>query len=75
MKVMTEIGLVDCTPAVGADPSIFKCHVCGAECPIAPQLPARAVCEEHCPDHDYQHQGSDGKRCVHCFAEEPLDWK
>jgi hypothetical protein len=74
VKIMTEAGLMDCVPI---DPSgdQFKCHVCGAECPIAPQMPDRAVCAAHCEDHDYQRQGSDGKRCVHCFAEEPLDWK
>lgn len=70
---MTEIGLVDCVP-VDPNGDNFKCRVCGVECPIAPQLPERPVCEEHCEDHHFEHMGSDGTRCVHCFAPCPIDW-
>jgi hypothetical protein len=33
----------------------FSCRVCGVICPVAPDPPGRAVCEDHCPDHDYQY--------------------
>ena len=33
----------------------FTCRVCGQECEVAPDPPERAVCHEHCPEHDYQH--------------------
>lgn len=73
MRIMTEIGLMDCVPAVeGSD--IFKCRVCDAECTIAPQLPERAVCQEHCEDHQYKYERGEGHRCIHCFASPPSDW-
>lgn len=71
---MTQVGLINCVP-VDQNGDNFKCRVCGVECPIAPQLPELPVCEKHCPDHEYRHEGSEGKRCIHCFAEEPWDWK
>ena len=69
-KVMTEVGLMDC---VRVDGTAFKCHVCGVECPIAPQLPAKPVCAEHCEDHQYEYVRGEGHRCVSCFAEPPAD--
>ena len=52
----------------------FHCHKCGAETTIAPDPPGKAVCEACCKDHDYQYEGSDGHRCVHCYAHRPSDW-
>jgi hypothetical protein len=53
----------------------FKCKVCGIECPIAPDLPDRAVCEEHCEDHDYEYiRGERRHACKHCDKERPYDW-
>lgn len=74
MKVMTEVGPIDCTLAVGADPDLFKCFVCGAACDIKP-VDNDAFCEAHCPDHIYESFASDGKRCRTCFAPMPDDWK
>ena len=31
----------------------FHCGKCGKECDSAPEPPARAICEEHCEDHEY----------------------
>jgi prolyl-tRNA editing enzyme YbaK/EbsC (Cys-tRNA(Pro) deacylase) len=56
-----------------ADPD-FACHVCGAQCAIAPEPPAKTVCQEHCEDHEYVYIASEGKRCIHCHAEPPDDW-
>jgi hypothetical protein len=53
----------------------FSCRVCGAMCPIAPEPPARAVCEAHCEDHDYRYERDvQGHRCIHCDAPRPEDW-
>lgn len=53
----------------------FTCSKCGKECSVAPELPARAVCEKCCGDHDYQYErGECGWFCVHCFKEAPYDW-
>lgn len=71
MKIMTEVGLMDCVTVSG---SVFECRVCGAQCAIAPQLPERPVCPEHCEDHDYRYERGEGHRCIHCFAEPPRDW-
>ncbi len=62
-----------------AEPKIetidFSCRVCGAPCPIAPRPPERAVCEEHCPDHDYQYDPwRRAKVCVVCDAQAPDDY-
>lgn len=54
----------------------FSCRVCGVQCAIAPDPPARAVCPEHCEDHDYIHDSSRAaKFCQHCDQEEPEDWR
>ena len=48
----------------------FTCRVCGKECPCAPQPPDRAVCEEHCEAHEYEHDPSRrGWFCRHCDKE------
>jgi hypothetical protein len=73
MKIMTPIGAIPCT-LVDPASDLFKCRVCGTECAIAPQLPERAVCPEHCEDHQYKYERGDGHRCIHCFAEPPSDW-
>jgi hypothetical protein len=45
----------------------FSCRVCGKECDVAPDPPARAVCEEHCEDHEYEYdKWRRGKFCKHC---------
>ena len=31
----------------------YSCKVCGVQCDLAPDPPARAVCEQHCEDHEY----------------------
>ena len=71
--VMTAVGPIPCVPVgqVGAD--LFKCRVCGVDCPIAP-AGGQAVCADHCEDHEYVYEGSDGHRCKHCFAFRPEDW-
>lgn len=51
----------------------FACKVCGIACAIAPADGSGAVCEEHCPDHQYDWAGSEGFRCVHCFRLPPED--
>jgi len=53
----------------------FTCKVCGKECPIAPEPPERAVCEEHCEDHDFQYDRHFREhRCIHCDMPAPYDW-
>lgn len=54
----------------------FSCRVCGIECDSAPADPlARAVCVEHCEDHDYVYdRHRQGKYCLHCDQEQPHDW-
>jgi endogenous inhibitor of DNA gyrase (YacG/DUF329 family) len=71
MKIMTEVGLMDCVTVGGKE---FECRVCGVQCDIAPQLPERPVCSEHCEDHDYRYERGEGHRCIHCFAAPPQDW-
>ena len=45
----------------------FHCYSCGAETTLAPDPPARAVCEECCEDHDYQYlAGERNHVCIHC---------
>lgn len=39
------------------NPVHFQCRVCGVECPVAPDPPATAVCEEHCEFHEYDPYG------------------
>lgn len=53
----------------------FSCRVCGKECPIAPDPPGRAVCEEHCEDHDYEYDPMRRDRfCKHCDKQVPYDF-
>ena len=62
-------------PTVAPELIDFTCGVCGVECSIAPDPPARAVCPEHCEDHDYIHVPSlAGKYCQHCDHKQPEDW-
>jgi hypothetical protein len=59
-----------------AQPIDFSCGVCGVECAIAPDPPARAVCPKHCEDHNYVHDSSRaGKFCEYCDQEQPEDWR
>lgn len=53
----------------------FSCRVCGVQCTVAPDPPARAVCPEHCEDHDYEYvKGEGGHFCKHCGEQAPEDW-
>ena len=53
----------------------FHCRVCGKETDIAPDPPERAVCAEHCEDHEYQYDQVDrGWFCIHCNHRRPDDW-
>lgn len=45
----------------------FHCHACGVEVDLAPDPPARAVCENCCPDHDYVYEPSERAHlCQYC---------
>lgn len=56
-------------------PIDFTCHKCGAETPIAPDPPARAVCPDCCEDHRYEYDPwRRGKFCVDCDAPVPDDY-
>lgn len=53
----------------------FSCRVCGIQCDIAPDPPDRAVCPEHCEDHDYRYNRDDrGHFCIHCGQPAPPDY-
>ncbi len=53
----------------------FTCRVCGCQCAIAPDPPERAVCPDHCEDHDYVYDPRRRSRfCSICDAEVPADW-
>lgn len=53
----------------------FSCRVCGVQCDITPDPPARAVCPEHCEDHEYVYIAGERRHaCNHCGQEPPLDW-
>jgi hypothetical protein len=53
----------------------FSCRICGVQCAVAPEPPARAVCPEHCEDHDYKYERDvQEHRCIHCDAPRPEDW-
>jgi hypothetical protein len=53
----------------------FTCSVCGAICNIAPDPPGRAVCQDHCEDHEYEYDRSVGWHvCKHCDKAAPYDW-
>lgn len=61
-------------PHVPESKTDFACRVCGVECPISPADGSGAVCEAHCPDHQFVYQGAgDGHRCRVCFAYPPYD--
>jgi hypothetical protein len=52
----------------------FHCHVCGCDCPTCPPPPGKAVCEEHCEDHDYEYDRDErGHHCRHCFKIQPYE--
>lgn len=54
----------------------FSCRVCGKQCDSAPAPPERAVCPEHCPDHEYIHERGERRYyCTHCGQEPPYDWR
>lgn len=56
-------------------PIDFHCGKCGKKCPVAPDPPVKAVCEDCCEDHDYKYESFSRKReCVHCGKEMPHDW-
>jgi hypothetical protein len=53
----------------------FSCRVCGVQCDTAPDPPDRAVCPEHCEDHEYEYVRSErGHFCKHCNQPRPEDW-
>jgi len=52
----------------------FTCRVCGKECDIAPYPPERAVCEDHCEDHQFANHGHSWPTCKHCGAWAPMDY-
>jgi hypothetical protein len=50
-----------------AEQEFFACRVCGVACAIAPVPPGRAVCEDHCEDHEYDYDPHRrDKFCRHC---------
>lgn len=52
----------------------FTCKFCGKQCPIAPDLPERAVCEDHCEDHNFEYDPHRrGKFCIHCDKEQEYE--
>ena len=54
------------------EPIDFSCRVCGVQCAIAPDPPGRAVCEDHCEDHEYIYcKDERGWFCTHCWKEQP----
>lgn len=61
-------------PSLESGEPDFKCHVCGKDCDVAPDPPGKAVCQDHCEDHDYKYErGECGFFCVHCFKKAPDD--
>ena len=53
----------------------FTCRVCGKLCDVAPNPPDRAVCPEHCDDHDYIYYREERTHyCKNCGQEPPADW-
>lgn len=54
---------------------LFSCKVCGRSCDTAPDLPDRAVCPEHCEDHEWFYERGERRHlCTHCGQERPEDW-
>jgi len=55
-------------------PDEFRCFMCGVECATKPD-DGLAVCEEHCPDHDYVYDPDERRKsCHYCNKPIPLDW-
>lgn len=53
----------------------YSCRKCGKQCDSAPYPPARAICEDCCPDHDYRYEREERKhRCVNCGREPDPDF-
>jgi hypothetical protein len=46
-------------PQEEAEKIDFSCRVCGIQCAIAPDPPERAVCPDHCEDHNYVYSRED----------------
>lgn len=58
-----------------ADSIDFTCRVCGKLCNCAPDPPDRAVCEDHCPDHEYEYdRGECDRFCKTCGKRADPDW-
>lgn len=55
-------------------PVDFSCRSCGADCPVAPDFPGQAVCENCCPDHEYEYDAMQRESfCAHCYKERPSE--
>ena len=53
----------------------FSCRVCGDQCAVAPDPPERAVCEDHCPDHEYEYdKWRRSHFCKTCDKQVDPDW-
>jgi hypothetical protein len=62
-------------PSIVPERIDFSCRVCGIPCVIAPDPPERAVCPEHCEDHNYIYSREDrGTFCEYCWQEAPHDY-
>lgn len=65
-----------------SDRLLFTCRICGCEVGSHPvvtneqgeEVAVQGVCEEHCEDHEYEHDGWRNHYCKHCGAEPPDDW-
>lgn len=68
-------GCLRCSPEP-VEPAVdFKCQICGVDCAIAPPLPERPYCPDHCPDHDYKYDPwRRTKVCTICDVEAPDDY-
>jgi hypothetical protein len=53
--------------------AIFKCVECGGGAIVSPP-DGPTYCTECCPDHEYEYEPGEGRRCKTCFAEPPLDY-
>ena len=53
----------------------FKCGTCGADVDLAPDPPEKPVCENCCPDHEYEYVREERRHaCKRCGKEPPFDW-
>ncbi len=54
----------------------FHCRVCGKDVDMAPaDLTEQAVCEEHCPDHNYRYDKFERRHvCESCGKPAPEDF-